>query len=55
MSSRQSQRPKRRRVKLVGGGFRVTRDTKDNQQGGSMKAQRRTLRKAEKAKRKRGG
>lgn len=48
-----ARRPKKRRVKLVGGGHRVT-VASSSIAGGSMKAKRRQLRKIEKAKRKRG-
>lgn len=47
-----SERPKNRRIKIVGGGFRWTRQA-TGKQSGSMKALRRAARKAEKAKKKR--
>lgn len=47
-----AQRPKRRRVKIVGGGFRHTREP-NGVQGGSMKAGRRAKRKLEKSHKKR--
>lgn len=40
-----SERPKNRRVKLVGGGYKWTRDRKADS-GGSIKSQRRKLRQA---------
>lgn len=42
-----SERPKNRRVKLVGGGYKWTRDRKVGS-GGSIKSQRRKLRQAAK-------
>lgn len=48
-----AQRPKRRKVKLVGGGVRFTRD-RNGVKGGTMKAMRRLARKLKKAQRKRG-
>jgi len=45
-----SERPRNRRIRLVGGGFRWTREVNAKSSGGSMKAQRRRIRKAEKAK-----
>lgn len=49
-----ARRPKRRRVRLVTGGYRFSRDTQTDSSG-SMKAQRRVARKAEKAKKKNRG
>lgn len=43
MSAR-SERPKNRRIKLVGGGYRWTRGDGENKSGGSLKSMRRTLR-----------
>lgn len=47
-------RPKRRRIKLVGGGYKFTRERNAGCTGGSMKAERRRLRKLQKANRKKG-
>ena len=47
-----AQRPKNQRIRIVGGGFRWTRDS-NGKQSGSMKALRRAARKVEKAKKKR--
>lgn len=52
MSSK-SERRANRRIKIVGGGYRWTREPHLGT-GGSMKAKRRAVRKAEKAKRKSG-
>jgi hypothetical protein len=46
-----SERPKNRKIKIVGGGFRWTRQS-TGKQSGSMKALRRAARRIEKAKRK---
>lgn len=48
-----SERPKKRKIRLVGGGFRYSR-APNGVQGGSMKSRKRALRKLEKAKKKRG-
>lgn len=48
-----SERPKNRKIKIVGGGFRWTRES-NGKQSGSMKSQRRAARRVEKAKKKRG-
>lgn len=44
MSAR-SQKPKNRRIRLVGGGFRWTRASNEGKSGGSAKSMRRALRK----------
>lgn len=46
-----AQRPKKRKIKVVGGGTRYTRDS-TGKKSGSMKALRRVARKSEKAKKK---
>lgn len=46
-----AERPAKRRIKLVGGGFRYNR-TPNGVKGGTMKAARRLARKLEKAKKK---
>ena len=53
MSAR-SERPKNRRVKLVGGGYKWTRSNNEKAKGGSIKSQRRTLRQTVKTKRRSG-
>lgn len=42
--SAKSERPKNRRIKLVGGGYRWTRQGPKNTSGGSLKSRRRSLR-----------
>lgn len=46
-----SEKPRNKRIRLVGGGFRWTR-TPNGVKGGTMKAQRRLARKLEKLKKK---
>lgn len=49
--SAKAERPKNRRVRLVGGGYRMTRSTPDGKTTGGLKAQRRAMRHALKDKR----
>lgn len=49
-----SERPKNRKIKIVGGGTRWSRDVNPRSTSGSMKAARRAKRKQAKASKKRG-
>jgi hypothetical protein len=51
--SRQSQKPRKKMIKIVGGGIRSNRDSRNT--GGSMKSKRRVERKRKKAAKKNKG